>query len=60
MTIDITMVIIVVWILALMCSGFCLLILSFPLLLYLLGSVLVFFLFESIWLSFLDPKISFT
>jgi hypothetical protein len=52
-TINITMVALVFWIVLLICSGCCLLVLSFPLLLPLLGSFLVVFLFGNTWLSFL-------
>nr|QHR91257.1 hypothetical protein Q903MT_gene5289 [Picea sitchensis] len=46
------MVTMVTWILALMCSGFRLLVFPFPLLI--LGSILVLFLLEPLtWLSFL-------
>ena len=51
-TISITMVTMVFWILAMMCRGYSLLIFSFPLLFPLLVSILVLFLYGTAWLSF--------
>jgi hypothetical protein len=51
-TIAIEMFMLVTWILPLMCNGFLLLVFPFPLILSLLGSVLVLFLFGTTWLSF--------